>query len=119
MPHDTTPQFVRRSFLTGLLILIPLFVTAVLIAFLFHLLTNASAPVMHGAFRLFGLNWYPWDPLVPLIDVLLSFAVIFLLGLVGTNIFGRCLLQAVDALMRRLPLVKRVYGAVKHVVDTF
>jgi uncharacterized membrane protein len=119
MPHNTMPHFVRRTFLTGLLILIPLFVTYVLIAFLFHLLTNASAPVMHGVFRLLGLDRYPWDPLVPLMNLLLSLAVIFLLGLVGTNILGRRLLHMVDALMLRLPLVRRVYGAVKHVVDTF
>jgi uncharacterized membrane protein len=94
---------VRRTFLTGLLILAPLFVTAVLIAFLFYLLTTTNVPVMHGAFRLFGLDWYLGDPLVPLINVLLSLAVIFVLGLVGTNIFGRRLLHTVDALMLRLP----------------
>jgi uncharacterized membrane protein len=119
MPHDTTPHFVRRTFLTGLLILIPLFVTYVLIAFLFHLFTTASAPVLHGVFRLLGLDRYTWDPLVPLMNLLLSLAVIFLLGLIGTNILGRRLLHMVDALILRLPLVKRVYGAVKQVVDTF
>jgi uncharacterized membrane protein len=119
MPHDTTPYFVRRTFLTGLLILIPLFVTYVLIAFLFHLLTTTSAPVMHGVFRLLGLDRYPWDPLGPRMNLLLSLAVIFVLGLIGTNILGRRLLHMVDALLLRLPLVKRVYGAVKHVVDTF
>ena len=119
MPHETTPHFVRRTFLTGLLILIPLFVTYVLIAFLFHLLTNASAPVMHGVFRLLGLDRSAWNPLVPLMNLLLSLAVIFLLGLIGTNILGRRLLHMVDALMLRLPLVRRVYGAVKQVVDTF
>jgi uncharacterized membrane protein len=78
-------DFVRRTFLTGLLILVPLFVTYGLIAFLFNLFTTTSAPLMHGVFSLLGLNRYPWDPLVPLIDLLLSFAVIFLLGLIGTN----------------------------------
>lgn len=119
MQKDAIPQFVRRTFLTGLLTLIPLFVTYVLIAFLFNLFTNASAPVMHGVFRLLGRDRDTWGPLVPLINLLLSFAVIFLLGLFGTNILGRRLLHTVDALMRRLPLVKSIYGAVKQVVDTF
>jgi uncharacterized membrane protein len=119
MQKHATRHFVRRTFLTGLLILIPLFVTYVLIAFLFSLFTTTSAPVMHGVFRLLGLSRYAWDPLVPLINLLLSFAVIFLLGLIGTNLLGRRILHTVDALMLRLPLVKRVYGAVKQVVDTF
>jgi uncharacterized membrane protein len=120
MLKDPTAQFLRRTFLTGLLILIPLFVTYVLIAFLFNLLAGTSAPVINALFRLLGLNWYTWaDPLVPFINLVLSLAVIFLLGLFGTNILGRRILQAVDALILRLPLVNRIYGAVKQVVETF
>jgi uncharacterized membrane protein len=120
MPKDASPRFIRRTFLTGLLILIPLFVTYVLIAFLFNIFTNASAPLMKGLFRLLDLHRYAWtEPLVPLINFLLSLAVIFLLGLFGANFLGRRILQALDALILRLPLVKSIYGAVKQMVDTF
>jgi uncharacterized membrane protein len=120
MAKDASPRFIRRTFLAGLLILIPLFVTYALIAFLFDLFTNASAPLMKGLFRLLDLNPYGWaEPLVPLINFLLSLAVIFLLGLFGTNFLGRRILQALDALILRLPLVKSIYGAVKQMVDTF
>ncbi len=119
-PKAQFPQFLRRTFLTGLLILIPLFVTYVLIAFLFNLLAGTSAPVIDALFRLLSLNRYAWaDPLVPFINLVLSLAVIFLLGLFGTNILGRRILQAVDTLILRLPLVNRIYGAVKQVVETF
>jgi uncharacterized membrane protein len=120
MPKDDGTRFIRRTFLTGLLILIPLFVTYALIAFLFNLFTNASAPFMGGLFRLLDLNRYAWtEPLVPLINFLLSLAVIFLLGLFGANFLGRRILEAFDALILRLPFVKSIYGAVKQMVDTF
>jgi uncharacterized membrane protein len=120
MLKDPPAQFLRRTFLTGLLILIPLFVTYVLIAFLFNLLAGSSAPVINALFRLLSLNRYAWaDPLVPFINLVLSLAVIFLLGLFGTNILGRRILHAIDALILRLPLVNRIYGAVKQVVETF
>jgi uncharacterized membrane protein len=120
MPKDASPHFIRRTFLAGLLILIPLFVTYVLIAFLFNIFTNASAPLMKGLFRLLDLNRYAWtEPLVPFINFLLSLAVIFLLGLFGANFLGRRILQAIDTLILRLPLVKSIYGAVKQMVDTF
>jgi uncharacterized membrane protein len=119
MPKDAGSRFIRRTFLTGLLILIPLVVTYTLIAFLFNIFTNALAPLMRGLFRLLGLRYYGWaDPLVPLINFLLSLAVIFLLGLFGTNFLGRRILQAFDALILRLPFVKSIYGAVKQMVDT-
>jgi uncharacterized membrane protein len=95
-------------------------VTYVLIAFLFNIFTNASAPLMKGLFRLLDLNRYAWtEPLVPFINFLLSLAVIFLLGLFGANFLGRRILQAIDTLILRLPLVKSIYGAVKQMVDTF
>jgi uncharacterized membrane protein len=120
MPKEAGPRFIRRTFLTGLLILIPLFVTYALIAFLFNIFTNASAPLMQGLFRLLDLNRYPWtEPLVPLINFLLSLAVIFLLGLFGANFLGRRILQTLDALILRLPLVKSIYSAVKQMVETF
>jgi uncharacterized membrane protein len=120
MPKDPSSRFIRRTFLAGLLILIPLFVTYVLIAFLFNIFTNAGAPVMRGLFRVLDLNRHAWtEPLVPLINFLLSLAVIFLLGLFGANFFGRRILQAIDTLILRLPLVKSIYGAVKQMVDTF
>ena len=57
--------------------------------------------------------------MVPFINFLLSLTVIFLLGLFGANFLGRRILQAVDTLILRLPLVKSIYGAVKQMVDTF
>lgn len=120
MPKEAGSRFIRRTFLAGLLILIPLVVTYTLIAFLFNIFSNALAPLMRGLFRLLGLHYYSWaDPLVPLINFLLSLAVIFLLGLFGTNFLGRRILQAFDALILRLPFVKSIYGAVKQMVDTF
>jgi len=109
MPKDPSSRFIRRTFLAGLLILIPLFVTYVLIAFLFNIFTNAGAPLMKGLFRLLDLNRYAWtEPLVPLINFLLSLAVIFLLGLFGANFLGRRILQAIDTLIFRLPRVKGI-----------
>jgi uncharacterized membrane protein len=45
--------------------------------------------------------------------------VIFLLGLVGTNILGRRILANFESLLLRLPLVRTVYSGAKQVVETF
>lgn len=120
MTSTTKPHFLRRTFLTGLLILLPLFVTYLLIAFLFNLFANIGAPLVKGLSRAIGPNYSAWiEPLGPLVNLALSFTVIFLLGLVGTNILGRRIIAAFEALLLRLPLVKTIYGAAKQVVDAF
>jgi uncharacterized membrane protein len=118
MPDDKKPHFIRRTLIAGLLILLPLFITYVLIAFLFNIFTGVGAPLVTGLLRLFGAGELAY-PLVLVVNLLLSLAVIFLLGLVGTNILGRRLLTAFEGLLLRLPLVKTIYSSAKQVIETF
>ena len=105
--------------ITGILILIPLFVTYILIAFLFNLLSNAGTPIIRGLLSFLDLDQIGWlMPLVPFINLLIVLSLIFLIGLIGTNIVGRRILATVNQLVMRLPLVRTVYGAVKQVVET-
>ena len=105
--------------ITGILILIPLFVTYILIAFLFNLLGNAGTPIIRGLLSFLDLDQIGWlMPLVPFINLLIVLALIFFIGLIGTNIVGRRILATVNQLVMRLPLVRTVYGAVKQVVET-
>ena len=105
--------------ITGLLILIPVFVTYVLIAFLFNLLNDAGRPILLGVLSFTDLDELRWlTPLVPLINLLLALIVIFLIGVFGTNIVGRRILATMNQLVMRLPLVRTVYGAVKQAVET-
>ena len=105
--------------ITGLLILIPLFVTYILIAFLFNLLGNAGTPIIRGLLSFLDMDDIRWlMPLVPLINLLIVLSLIFSIGLFGTNIVGRRILAALNQLVMRLPLVSTVYGAVKQVVET-
>ena len=113
-------HFIRNTMITGFLILIPLFVTYILVAFLFDLLSNAGAPFINTLLSLFDVDRFEWiRPVVPIINLILSLVLIFLMGLFGTNIVGRRILGGVNALVMRLPLVRSIYGAVKQMVETF
>jgi len=120
MTKERSPRFVRRTLLTGLGILLPLFITYILLAFLFNLFTSVSAPLAKALASVAGLDGYPWiQPLESVVNLLLSLTVIFVLGLIGTNILGRQVLTAFDSLLLRLPLIKSIYGAAKQIIDTF
>lgn len=119
MLKEVKPRFFRRTFITGLLILLPLFVTYVLIDFLFDLFAGVGAPLVKGLFQILGAENYTWlKPIGPIVNLSLALAVIFLLGLVGANIIGRRVLGTFEALLMRLPLVKSIYSATKQVVQT-
>ena len=116
----TKSRFLRNTLLTGLLILIPLVATYLLISFLFDLLSGAGAPVMKALFGSLELERFWWlEPITPLVNIFLALAIIFRLGLVGTNFIGRQALEAVNTMILRLPLISSVYSAVKQMVETF
>ncbi len=118
MMDEKTRHYIRRTLIAGLLILLPLFITYVLVAFLFNLFTGVGAPVVTGFFRVFGVTQIPYPALVA-VNLIFSVGVIFALGLIGTNIIGRQMLQAFEQLLMRVPVVSTIYSSVKQVVDTF
>jgi len=113
-------HFFRNTFLTGLLILLPLFVTYILVSFLFNLFSGVGAPFLKALFGILSIDSSgrieSWEPIV---NIVLVLTVIFILGLIGTNIVGRRIIAAMNALLMRVPLVNTIYGAVKQVVETF
>jgi uncharacterized membrane protein len=120
MRQAAKPHFVRNTFLTGLLILFPLVVTYVLVAFLVERLSGLGAFASKGLFGPLKLDRFWWiEPLGPVVNFCLSLVIIFLLGLFGTNIVGKRILAAIDALLLRVPLVRSIYGAVQQMVETF
>ena len=108
----------RKIFITGLVILVPVAVTVVILVFLFNLLDNWLAPVVNRLLHLAGqplpLGWTR----IPGLGILATLLLVFLTGLVGSNYFGRRLIDLGHTLLQNIPLVKNVYGGVNQLVKT-
>jgi uncharacterized membrane protein len=105
------PTF-RRSFLTGLLVLAPLGVTAWVSVWLFRSIDDLVRPIILSV---------PWvaNTLPPGgihgIGVLAAIIVITLVGLFANNLLGRTFFGLIDSLLARIPWIKGVYGAAKEI----
>ena len=114
---------VRRTFVTGLLIALPLLVTFWVVRFLFGQLDRAVTPLVVRLIRLLGLGQWleiAWaDYFAPLVSVALALFLIYLLGLVGGNVIGRQALHAIDRLLMQVPFVRGIYSATRQFLDTF
>ena len=103
----------KRYFITGLLVLVPLFITAWVLATLIGL--------MDQSLLLLPLAWRPeaqFGHSVPGIGAILTLLIIFVTGLVATNFFGKQLIALWENLLGRVPVVKSIYNSVKQVSDT-
>ncbi|MCS6787559.1 MAG: DUF502 domain-containing protein [Thiobacillaceae bacterium] len=103
----------RRYFITGLLIWVPLGITLWVL--------DALIGAMDQTLLLLPAAWRPeaWLGMhVPGLGVVLTLLVILLTGLVSANLIGQRLLAYWEALLVRIPVVKSIYGSVKQVSDT-
>jgi uncharacterized membrane protein len=105
---------VRRDFLAGLLVLVPVGLTIVVVRWIIS--------VMDGLLvRMLPLKWQPEQLLgfhVPGLGIALTVLLIFFTGLLATNYFGHKLVKASEQLVCRIPLVKGIYSLFKQVTDT-
>ncbi len=106
-------QLIKRYFITGLLIWVPLAITAWVLALIvgtmdqsLHLLPAAVHP----------RNALGFD--VPGVGAVLTLLIIFLTGVLAANFIGQHLVVWWERLLARIPVVNSIYHSVKQVSDT-
>jgi len=102
-------KVIRRYFLTGLLVLAPTVVTGWLVYKIFITIDNIIEPFQRK---------------FPLIDIPgIGFVIVLLLivitGFLASNLIGRRVIAAAERLLRRLPIIRRIYTASKELSEVF
>jgi uncharacterized membrane protein len=103
----------KRYFITGLLIWVPLAIT-VWVLYLIVSTMDQTLLLLPAAVRPERLLGYH----IPGVGVILTLLIVFLTGLVTANIIGQRLVRFWESVLSRIPIVKSVYYSVKQVSDT-
>lgn len=105
--------FLRRYFISGLLVWVPIWVTLLIINFIVSILDNtfSSLPKHYQPDAWFGFH-------IPGLGFLITIIVIFLTGILAANFLGSQLVSFWDAIIGRIPLVRTVYAGVKQMLET-
>ena len=103
----------KKYFITGLLIWIPLVITLMVLAWIVSTLDQLLLliPAHFRPDNLLGFH-------VPGFGVLMSLLIILITGLFTANVLGQPLVRYWEALLSRIPVVKSIYNSVKQVSDT-
>jgi len=112
----------QQYILTGVLTIIPIWVTWLVFGFLFGLLSNWGQPVAEGISKAVRevspmmADWLmqPWFRSA--IAVVWMLAALYVLGWLTTKVVGARVIAAFDSLMERIPLVQTIYGSTKKLV---
>jgi uncharacterized membrane protein len=103
----------RKWLLAGLLVIVPVAITVAVLRWIIDTLdqTLLILPQAWHPDRVFGVH-------IPGFGVLLTLAILLIVGATASNFFGRKLVSLGDAIVTRIPVVRSIYSSVKQVSDT-
>jgi uncharacterized membrane protein len=103
----------RNRMTSGIVVLIPLVVTVYALKILFGLVVGILLPFIDPAVD----HWPAWARGMLSLGILVL--LVYLLGEVAAHMVGRRLLSMAEAVVLKVPLVRVIYGASKHVASAF
>jgi uncharacterized membrane protein len=98
---------IRKYFVTGMIVIIPLWVTVLIFRAIINLIQDAFAllpPAIHprSYISIFG------------IELLIAVILILLIGLLASNFFGKQFLKLGELILTKIPVIKTVYQGIKQ-----
>jgi uncharacterized membrane protein len=108
-----TASTLKKYFITGLLIWIPLVITVWVLSLIVRSMDQSLLLLPQAIQPEHLLGFY-----IPGIGALLTLLVVLLTGLVTANIVGQKLVRYWEKVLARIPVVKSIYYSVKQVSDT-
>jgi len=107
---------IRKTFLAGLLVLTPITLTVFIFTWLFRLIdSNLRAYISRYIAQ--PLNFGEWVVAIPGLGLLVLVALIFLTGVIARNYLGRKLLAVGDYIVTHIPLINRLYIAIREISE--
>ena len=96
-------QWLRRRFLTGFFVTVPLVVSVVAIVWVVRWADRVTSGLGE---RVVGVH-------VPGLGILATAGFVLAVGVIATNVIGRRMLQRGEQLLMRVPLFRTIYSPVK------
>ena len=106
---------VRNYFLTGLVLVGPLYITVSLTWWFINWVDDLVRPVIPAAYR--PETYLPVK--IPGTGLIIAFLALTLLGFLTANLVGRKLVELGENVLNRMPVVRPIYKSLKQIFETF
>ncbi|MDP3260880.1 MAG: DUF502 domain-containing protein [Thermodesulfovibrionales bacterium] len=99
----------KRKFLAGLIVSIPAVITVLVIVWFFEFVDGILGPLYN---KMLGYNVHG-------LGFISAVILIFVIGIISTNVFGKKVIEFFERAVVRIPVFKGIYTAIKQLVDAF
>ena len=109
MPTPKTVLWLRRRFITGFFVAVPLIISVAALVWTFGIIDDLTGPVYD---RALGRH-------LPGLGVLTTALSVLLVGVIASNVFGKRLLSRGEGYLARIPVFRTIYSPVKQLLAAF
>ena len=112
--HTSIAGRIRNYFLTGLILVGPLYITVSLTWWFINWVDDAVRPFIPVAYR--PETYLPVQ--IPGLGLIIAFLTLTILGFLTANLVGRSLVEAGENILNRMPIVRPIYKSLKQIFET-
>jgi uncharacterized membrane protein len=99
----------RSQFLAGIFIVVPVGASILILIWVFSSVDNILQPIIRAIF----------DKPVPGVGFAVTLLIIYLTGVIASNVVGKKLVRYSDALLSRVPIFRQLYNGIKRIMESF
>ena len=101
----------RNYFFTGVVVLIPIGITLYFTLFLINISSKFLPKEINPN------HYLPYD--IPGVEILISIVLITFIGWLSLSFIGRKLLEVINKILKRIPILRTIYSALSQMTETF
>tara|TARA_Y100000590_G_C15527090_1_gene941695 strand:- start:104 stop:721 length:618 start_codon:yes stop_codon:yes gene_type:complete len=101
----------RNYFITGVVVLIPIGITLYLTFFIINISSNLLPKEINPN------HYLPYN--IPGLEILISIVLITIIGWLSLSFLGRKLLELVNSIFKKIPILRTIYVAVGQMTEIF
>jgi uncharacterized membrane protein len=106
----------RKTFVAGLLVAVPVALTIFIFIWLFHFFDGFLSGPVTSLLR--AMKIHPSVDPIPGVGLVVLILVVFLTGSLARNYFGGKLLSLGDYIVTQIPLINRIYVAIREISES-
>jgi len=108
---------IRKYFITGLIIIIPVWLTVFVCGIIFKLVSNFTYPILEPSLSYYIADKYWVKMFIRLSSFLISLSLIWLLGFCANVFIGKKLLKLLEKIIKNIPFVGMLYSSAKQFIQ--
>lgn len=112
---------VRKRMLTGLLLILPVYVTFFVVKFLFSFVGGTLAPVVKKMLQIYGVTQPKTsinEFIITFFGLILTFIALYFIGIFAANFVGKAIINYFENLVTKTPIIRNIYSSVKQIIHS-